>query len=413
MGSMTDRPMTLIPPTGRQTTPPVRAAAPVPAGRVPKFTASKTLLDEGFFSNLREFLFARPLKIVARQGAPFTRTSYGGGFAENVKEFFRPAPPLPRNVPASGLAVNWNTGFGSFGQRVKEFFFPKKLPPLPFAVKPVKVKDIWSKDENFGWTQITSIALHGALVALLMVPVVAQVKSVAKPKTLVDVVPIDISPYVSKLPAGANKAGGGGGGGTRELLPATKGRAPKFSWTQFTPPVATIRNPNPKLPMDPSLLGPPELRVANPPLSNYGDPLAAAVNYSGGLGGGGGIGSGEGGGIGSGQGGGLGPGSGGGTGGGVFRAGINGVGIPVCIYCPDPQYSEEARKAKYQGTVTLTIIVTTDGRAANISVVQGPGLGLEEKAVEAVRGWRFKPAIGPNGKPVATLVPVEVTFRLF
>jgi protein TonB len=413
MGSMTDRTTTLIPPAAPQTAAPARASAPVPVGRVPRFTVSKTLLNDSFFSNLKDFLFARPIKIAARPGAPFTRMSYGGGFAENFKEFFHPTPPLPRGAQASGFAVDWNAGFGSFSQRVKEFFVPRKLPPLPFAIKPVKVKDIWSKDENFGWTQAASIALHASLIALLMIPVVAKVRSATPPKSAVDVIPLDISPYISKLPAGANKAGGGGGGGSREQLPPTKGRAPKFDWKQFTPPMATIKNPNPKLPMNPTLLGPPELRISNPALSNYGDPLAAAVNYSGGPGGGGGIGTGEGGGIGSGTGGGLGPGSGGGTGGGVFRAGINGVGIPVCIYCPDPQYSEEARKAKYQGTVTLQIIVTTDGRAANIVVVQGPGLGLEEKAVEAVRGWRFKPAIGPSGKPVATIVPVEVTFRLF
>src|SRR5260370_1804126 len=103
--------------------------------------------------------------------------------------------------------------------------------------------------------------------------------------------------------------------------------------------------------MDPPLLGPPDLRGPTPPLTNMGDPLAASVNYSGGPGGGGGIGTGEAGGIGSGSGGGLRPGSGGGTGGGVFRAGINGVGSPACIYCPHPGYSDEPRKAHYQGTL--------------------------------------------------------------
>jgi protein TonB len=165
--------------------------------------------------------------------------------------------------------------------------------------------------------------------------------------------------------------------------------------------------------MDPSLLGPPDLKVANPPLSNYGDPLAAVVNMSNGPGGGGGIGTGEGGGIGSGSGAGLGPGSGGGTGGGAFRAGVNGVGIPSCIYCPDPPYSEEARKAKYQGTVLLQIVVGVDGRVKQITVVKGPGLGLEEKARDTARQFIFKPALGPNGRPVPVIVNYEVTFRLF
>ena len=77
-----------------------------------------------------------------------------------------------------------------------------------------------------------------------------------------------------------------------------------------------------------------------------------------------------------------------------------------------PLYSDEARKAKYQGTVVLQCVVTPDGRATNLNVVKGPGLGLEEKAMEAVRGWRFKPAIGPGGKPVPVQVIIEVTFRL-
>jgi TonB family protein len=319
---------------------------------------------------------------------------------------------LPKNAPASAFGTNWDAGFGTFGRRVKELFFPKKLAPLRVTSKPVKVKDIWSKDKNFGWTQVASIVFHGGLVALLTVPIVTQVKSAAPQNTVTNVTPVDISPYMPLLPRGANKSGGGGGGGTREQLPPTKGRVPKFSWTQFAPPMAVVRNQNPKLPMNPTLLGPPDLKVANPPLSNYGDPLEASVNYSGGPGGGGGIGTGEGGGIGSGGGAGLGPGSGGGTGGGVFVAGVNGVGIPQCLYCPDPQYSDEARKAKYMGTVTLQVVVTIDGRATNIRVVQGPGMGLEEKAIEAVRVWRFKPAIGPGGKPVATIVPIEVTFRL-
>jgi periplasmic protein TonB len=152
--------------------------------------------------------------------------------------------------------------------------------------------------------------------------------------------------------------------------------------------------------------------VPSPNLDNFGDPLAKLLTLSGGPGGGGGIGTGTGGGIGSGEGGGLGPGKGGGTGGGVFRPGTGGVGEPTCAYCPQPTYSEEARKAKYMGVVVLQVVVTADGRATQIEVVKGPGLGLEEKAVDAVKQWRFKPALGPNGKPVATLVTIEVNFRL-
>src|SRR5712692_3269792 len=192
----------------------------------------------------------------------------------------------------------------------------------------------------------------------------------------------------------------------------SRGRAPKFDWVQKTPPMVTLRNLNPKILAVPTLLGPPDLTVPTPPLPNYGHPLAKLITSSGGPGGGGGIGTGEGGGIGSGSGGGLGPGSGGGTGGGVFRPGTGGVGYPECAYCPLPLYSDEARKAKYQGTVVLQVVITPDGRATNIQVVKGPGLGLEERAVDKVREWRFKPALGPNGKAVSVQVLVEVTLRL-
>jgi TonB family protein len=125
---------------------------------------------------------------------------------------------------------------------------------------------------------------------------------------------------------------------------------------------------------------------------------------------GGGIGSGHGGGVGSGSGGGLGPGDGGGFGGGVYKVG-NGVTAPVLLYKKEPEYSEEARKAKYQGTVVLEIYVDPSGRAINPRVLRSLGLGLDEKAVEAVRLWKFKPGY-KDGKPVTVAAQIEVNFRL-
>ena len=400
--------ITLLPPDvskRRLSAPGASPAVPVPASAVPKFNAPRHLVPDNFWSNLKQFLTERPVKVVERPGAPFTRNAFGGGVGENLKEFLssRPVPKGPLN---SRLAVNWGANFGGFFYRVKEFFSPTKLPPLQVTSKPVRVKDIWSKDENFGWTQMASIGIHAGFFALLIfVPLFWHFSPKTEANSKMNVMPLDISPYVAKLPAGANKAGGGGGANDHRMAPVNKGKLPKFQWTQFAAPQAKIQNPNPKLAMDPSLLGPPDLKVPAPNIMSYGDPLAAAYSDS--------LGNGNGSGIGSGSGGGLGPGEGGGTGGGAFRAGVNGVGVPVCLYCPIPQYSDEARKAKYQGTVVLQVTITTDGRAVNISVVKGPGLGLEEKAIEAVKGWKFKPAVGPNGKIVPTLVPIEVTFRLY
>jgi periplasmic protein TonB len=386
---------------------------PTPAGAMPNFGRPAHLMPDDFWSNLKQFLFERPVKIVERRGMPFTQTSFGSGVSENLKFFFS-SPAIPKTPINKRLEVDWGGSFGSFTDRLKEFFNPSKPPPLPPGIQPVKVKDIWSKDENWGWTQATALLVHAGVLALLIVPFIIKLPSTtqAKNKSL-DMTPLDISPYVSKLPAGNNKAGGGGGGGDRSTLPATKGKAPRFAMTQFTPPTAVIKNPNPKLPMDPTLLGPPELKVANPALSNFGDPLAASVNLSNGTGGGGGIGTGEGGGIGSGSGGGLGPGEGGGTGGGVFRAGVNGVGSPTCFYMPNPPYSEEARKAKYSGVVVVQAVVTVDGRVTNPQVMKSPGLGLDETTVTTMRTWRCKAATGPNGRPVPTLVSFEVNFRLY
>ena len=97
---------------------------------------------------------------------------------------------------------------------------------------------------------------------------------------------------------------------------------------------------------------------------------------------------------------------------GIAQAGIGGVTAPRCVYCPQPSYSEEARKAKIGGIVVLKIVVTADGRAENVQVVKGPGSGLERQAIEAVKNWRFKPADGPDGTPVTCQVAIQVTFKI-
>jgi protein TonB len=387
-------------------------AIPVPVSAVPRFGAPAHLMSDNFWSNLKQFLTERPIRVTERRDAPFTQTTFGAGVSDNFREFFS-SGPVARTRGNSRLEVNWGAGFGGFGDRIREFFFPKKQAPLPFAVKPMRVKDIWSKDENFGWTQAISIGIHAVVIALLVIPLFTHIVPTTQAKNNVGVTSIALSDYVGKLPVGNDKAGGGGGGGDRSVLPPSKGRAPKFAMTQFTPPTATIKNPNAKLQMDPTLLGAPEMKATNPPLSNLGDPLAAAANLSNGPGGGSGIGSGEGGGIGSGNGAGLGPGEEGGVGGGVFRAGVNGVGMPSCYYKPDPPYSEEGRKAKYQGVVLVEAVVALDGHLSNVRIIKSPGLGLDENTVATVKTWRCKPSIGPNGKPVPSLVPIEVTFRLY
>jgi len=219
---------------------------------------------------------------------------------------------------------------------------------------------------------------------------------------------VDISPYVLK--PSKTDSGGGGGGGDRDKLAASKGTLPKQARDQFTPPVVIRRNDNPKLPMEPTVVAP-QVMMTN--MNNLGDPLSkVAIGIpSNGTGSGGGIGSGSGGGVGSGRGPGVGPGWGGGIGGGPYRVG-GGVSAPRVLYSPDPEYSEEARKAKYQGTVVLWVVVGPDGRPRDIRVQRSLGLGLDEKAMEAVRTWKFDPA-RKDGQPVAVQINVEVNFRLY
>jgi TonB family protein len=218
----------------------------------------------------------------------------------------------------------------------------------------------------------------------------------------------DISPYL--LPPGSKEAGGGGGGGDRDKLAASQGNLPKISNEQITPPAVIVRNENPKLPVEPTVVLPPNLPLPQggqlgDPMSNILGPLSSGTGY------GGGIGSGSGGGVGSGRGPGVGPGTGGGIGGGYYRVG-GGVTAPRALFAPDPEYSEEARKAKFQGTVVLWVVVGPDGRSRDIRIARSLGMGLDEKAMDAIRRWRFEPA-KKDGVPVAVQINVEVSFRLY
>jgi TonB family protein len=296
--------------------------------------------------------------------------------------------------------------FRSLYRNVQEIIHPPKLPPLELTSKPVAVKDIWGQYGRQKKSFMMSTGFQVTIVALLFT--VFSVKPVQNlVKQSVEIfAPLDIPDYKPKKQV----MQGGGGGGDRSPLPAPKGKLPKAALKQFTPPVVVPNNPNPKLTMDPSIIAPPDVPLPQVAMNNYGDPLAKLGPLSNGTGSGAGIGSGSGGGVGSGNGGGVGAGSGGGFGGGVFRVG-GGVTAPALLYKVEPEYSEEARKAKYQGTVVLYVEVDPSGKAVNPKVVRSLGLGLDEKAIEAVRKWKFKPGY-KDGKAVTVAATIEVNFRL-
>jgi TonB family protein len=296
----------------------------------------------------------------------------------------------------------------SLFRNLRDIVNPPKLPPLVLTSRPLPVKDIWGLYSNQKKSFMMSTGFQITVVTILFVLASNKAVQDKVKQSFTLISPIDLAP--PDAPPKNQTMQGGGGGGDRSPLPASKGRLPKASLRQFTPPVAVYNNLNPKLAMEPSIIAPPDVSLPQVNMSVYGDPLAKIGPPSNGPGSGGGIGSGSGGGVGSGKGGGFGPGEGGGVGGGVYRVG-GGVTAPVLLYKKEPEYSEEARKAKYQGTVLLYIEVDPSGKATNIRVQHSLGLGLDEKAIEAVRQWKFKPGY-KDGKPVTVAATIEVNFRL-
>ena len=186
------------------------------------------------------------------------------------------------------------------------------------------------------------------------------------------------------------------GGGNRTLLLARHGSPPPTAQHVFIPPRSV---PDPKLPMPMSVAFPsPTIEID---AAQVGDPLSKLQVGEFGTNGGRGIGP-----RGCCD---IGPGPGGS---GVITTGrARDVTPPKLIYKIEPEFSEEARKAKYQGVVVLAIEVDTSGHPRNLKIVQGLGLGLDEKAMDAVARWLFRPGLHA-GKPVVTSATVEVTFRL-
>ncbi len=307
----------------------------------------------------------------------------------------------------------------SIVRQIRERIHPEQLPPLQLTSKPVPVRPIWGAYDYKKRGAFGSTFVHIVIVAALVAISLAGrrvVQSVVKPDENVQlIVPADLMNQPMPVSMKPNDTiGGGGGGGDRDKLVAPKGKLPKQSMEQITPPAMVIRNEHPKLPVEPTVVVPPQVKLnlaANMP--NIGDPLSHVPSGppSNGTGSGGGIGSGSGGGVGAGEGPGVGMGRGGGYGGGIFRVG-GGVSAPKALFTPDPEYSEEARKAKYQGTVVLWLIVDQAGRPRDVKIARSLGMGLDQKAVEAVRNWKFEPAL-KDGKPVAVQINVEVNFRLY
>jgi TonB family protein len=267
---------------------------------------------------------------------------------------------------------------------------------------------------------IVSSALHAAAIAAFMF--VAALSLAPSAATLkVD----DRRPEPIRLVFTAEPGPGGGGGGGGLLQPAPAPKAMRAGHHAISSPLPVREAPKPIVPTP----APPEPKpltvraeqlppVVAPVVSAPADlrdragvmEQSTADGDSHGPGRGGGAGTGTGTGLGAGDGSGIGPGSGGGTGGGPYRPG-SGIEPPRLLREVKADYTEDARRAGVEGDVVLEIVVRSDGSVGDVTIKKGLGQGLNERAVQAVRQWRFSPA-HRKGAPVDVIVEVSVEFKL-
>jgi protein TonB len=283
--------------------------------------------------------------------------------------------------------------FSSLWSGLRELVLPNRLSPLVLESRPIVVVDRMVEGRSYrpaGW----AVVAHVFAVLMVGFAATTTIHIAAPVKTMVTdlVVPPKAPPKTAVM---------GGGGGQRGSTPVTKGTPPKFAEQQIVPPKAPPVI-EPKILIEPTIEVQQDVRMASsiPQIGVANSPL---VGMS--------MGMGSGTGMGSGKGAGVGPGSGGNTGGGVRQIG-GGVSAPVLLYQVDPEFSEEARRSKTAGNVLVNLWVDEKGNPTHVRVIRGIGMGLDEKAVAAVKLYRFKPAM-ENGKPVTVEMNVDVTFHIF
>jgi periplasmic protein TonB len=319
-------------------------------------------------------------------------------FFANLRDAFSRSDETPLHLdsrPAENdLIIEEEGVFASLWKSVRDVFFPVKLPPLVLESKPIAVVDRMKTKQNPIATT-SAVVIYGLIILLIAFLLAKKVQFAAPVKTL-QVTELSVPPQ-----APPKAAVMGGGGGQRGPTPVTKGTPPKAADTQIVPP---SKPPlvEPKIKIDPTVEMQKDIKMATS-IPQIGVANSPRVGMS--------MGNGSGTGLGSGNGSGIGPGSGGNTGGGPKRIG-GGVSAPVLIFSVEPEFSEEARKAKVAGNVLVNLWVDTNGNPSHVHVIRGVGMGLDEKAMEAVRQYKFKPAM-ENGKPVLVELNVEVNFQIF
>jgi TonB family protein len=295
-------------------------------------------------------------------------------------------------------------------ENLRDVFFPVKLPPLQLTSTPIPVPDRMAVKAN-PWAIGISTTFNVIVVLLAIWLGIHVVQNIVKPP--LQATNIDVGTFDLKAPKAGVAAGGGGGGGSHDIVDPIKGKLPPRMKDPITPPMTPILE-QPKLAVPSAINVQQNIQLPdNPNLPNIGVTRSANVTLaSNGQGGGSGMGTGYGGGLGSGTGNGFGPGTGGNAGGGVYQIG-GGVSAPVAIFTPEAEFSDEARRAKYQGVCLISLIVDAQGNPQDPRVIRALGMGLDEKALEAVRKYKFKPAMKDGRTPVPVRITIEVNFRLY
>ncbi|HWE87413.1 MAG TPA: energy transducer TonB [Terracidiphilus sp.] len=308
--------------------------------------------------------------------------------------------------PFRATAVEEPPLWSDLYRNLRDALFPPHLPPLELTSTPIPAADPMAAHTN-PWAVGSATAVNGGILALLLcMGLGATHKFPPVPKGS----PIDLSNFTLFAPATARSTDGGNGGGANDLIDPIKGRTPDRSTQTITPPQVPILD-HPQLAINPTIAVPPDVKLPdNPSLPNIGVHASTNITLaSNGPGGPTGIGWHGNGGDGPGNGNtGWGPGSG--TG--IYTSGVAGVTAPVPLFTPEAEFSDEARRQKYQGICIISLVVDTQGNPQAIHVVHPLGMGLDEKAVAAVQRYRFRPAT-KNGRPVPVRISVAVNFRLF
>lgn len=250
-------------------------------------------------------------------------------------------------------------------------------------------------------SQAVSVILHGgAVLAMLHIGAMQQLPLVRKEPPLT----WNSVKITYDWPKGNSRGGGSG----HDLTPPSRGELPRTAARQIILPTTHAPEEMPALPVEPTIVGEPV--ASRTPISILGDPSGVPGPPSDGRGDLGGIGD-------HGRGGGIGPNNGPSAGdgpGGRIAGGQSSLGLfrpPIVVQKVEPEFTEEARKARLQGTVILVADIDERGRVQNVRLRVGLGLGLDERAIEAVAKWRFRPAT-QNGKPIRQPAVIEVHFHL-